>query len=281
MPVTPKTEIVLRHRWSKERLDQAEDLYVECTRCPALVDTGWWQRNNIVFGEGAYDADILIVGIGPGEHEDGEGVPFVGPSGNLLDDMLLRLIPNEQLDEFRNKKRLSLDEWRDLRRLIVEVERVYYSNIVCCRPVHQDYNEFRDEMVIKNRDPSVTEVKACSDRLLQTIHAIDPILIISLGLPTLTAFHSMDVRKGLGTPSMQATAGRVLDMRLPGLLTTIRYPVLALYHPSYLLRMWDEADPNGYVRSTVRSLARAFKIVDRARHMLRRTPIPNRTKRRT
>ena len=282
MPALPEAEVTIRRQWSKERLDAVEEDYAECTQCPTLVDTGWWQRNNVAFGEGAYNADILFVGIGPGEHEDAHGLPFVGPSGNLLDDMILKLVPDDRLDAFResSKKRLSFDEWREVRQLIVEIERVYYANIVCCRPTHQDYNDFRDEMVIKNRDPNVAEVKACSDRLLRTIYAIDPILIVAMGLPTLTAFRSMDTRTGLGTMSMQAAAGRVLDISLPGLLTPIRYPVLCLYHPSYLLRMWDADDPNGYVQSTIRSLARAFQIVDRARFMLRRTPIPKRVARR-
>lgn len=283
MPATTSTtELNVRRQWSKERLDMAEEVYTDCARCPALVDTGWWMRNKLVFGEGAYNADILFVGIGPGEHEDAAGVPFVGPSGNLIDDILIRLIPDERLDPYRTslKKQLSLDEWREVRRLIIEIERVYYTNLVCCRPVQQDYDEHKDTMFIKNRDPSTTEIKTCSDRLLQTIYALDPILIVTMGLPTLTAFRSMDVRTGLGSLSMQATAGRILDIHLPGLLTPIRYPVLALYHPAYLLRMWDEKDENGYVQSTARSLARAFQIVDRARFMLRRTPIPKRTTRR-
>ena len=167
-----------------------------------------------------------------------------------------------------------------MRELIVEIERVYYANIVCCRPVHQDYDEFRDTMVVKNRDPNVGEVKTCADRLLRTIYALDPILIVTLGLPTLTAFRSMDTRVGLGALSMQAAAGRVLDISLPGALTPVRYPVLCLYHPAYLLRMWDVDDPNGYVQSTIRSLSRAFQIVDRARFMLRRTTIPKRNTRR-
>ena len=45
-------------------------------------------RNNVVFGVGQRDAEILFVGEGPGQQEDLQGEPFVGAAGQLLDDML-------------------------------------------------------------------------------------------------------------------------------------------------------------------------------------------------
>lgn len=54
-----------------------------CLRC-GLCET----RNNVVFGVGNRNADILFIGEGPGEQEDLKGEPFVGPAGKLLDDML-------------------------------------------------------------------------------------------------------------------------------------------------------------------------------------------------
>ena len=45
-------------------------------------------RNNVVFGVGNKSADIMFIGEGPGEQEDLQGEPFVGPAGKLLDDML-------------------------------------------------------------------------------------------------------------------------------------------------------------------------------------------------
>ena len=56
---------------------------LNCRRCP-LCET----RNNVVFGVGSENAEVLFIGEGPGEQEDLKGEPFVGRGGTLLDDML-------------------------------------------------------------------------------------------------------------------------------------------------------------------------------------------------
>ena len=108
-----------------------------CTRC-ALCDT----RNNVVFGVGREDADILFVGEGPGEQEDLKGEPFVGAAGKLLDDMLS----------------------------IIDLDRtnIYIANIVKCRPPH-------------NRDPLETEQDACIGYLRNQVALIRPKIIVCLG----------------------------------------------------------------------------------------------------
>ena len=54
-----------------------------CRLCP-LCQT----RHNLVFGVGNERAEVMLIGEGPGEQEDLQGVPFVGPAGQLLDKML-------------------------------------------------------------------------------------------------------------------------------------------------------------------------------------------------
>ena len=56
---------------------------LSCQRC-ALADT----RHHVVFGVGARDAEVMLIGEGPGENEDLQGQPFVGRAGQLLDEML-------------------------------------------------------------------------------------------------------------------------------------------------------------------------------------------------
>jgi len=109
-----------------------------CTRC-GLCET----RKNVVFGVGDQNADILLIGEGPGEQEDLQGQPFVGPAGKLLDDMLSII----DLDRKRN---------------------CYIANIVKCRPPH-------------NRDPLETEQDACIDFLKEQIALIQPKIIVCLG----------------------------------------------------------------------------------------------------
>lgn len=109
-----------------------------CTRC-GLCAT----RNNVVFGVGNRESDILFVGEGPGEQEDRKGEPFVGPAGQLLDDMLSII----DLDRGSN---------------------CYIANIVKCRPPH-------------NRDPLETEQEACIGYLQEQIRLIRPKIIVCLG----------------------------------------------------------------------------------------------------
>jgi len=63
--------------------EELEQSCKNCTNCGLCEG-----RHNVVFGVGKKDADILFVGEGPGEQEDLQGEPFVGPAGKLLDDML-------------------------------------------------------------------------------------------------------------------------------------------------------------------------------------------------
>lgn len=110
----------------------------DCTKC-GLCET----RRNVVFGVGNENADILFVGEGPGEQEDAQGEPFVGPAGKLLDDML-RII---DIDRSKN---------------------CYICNIVKCRPP-------------RNRDPLETEQEACVGYLRNQVALVKPKMIVCLG----------------------------------------------------------------------------------------------------
>ena len=109
-----------------------------CQKC-ALADT----RHNVVFGVGPRNAEVMMIGEGPGENEDLQGEPFVGRGGKLLDDML------ELIDLDRKKN-------------------VYIANIVKCRPP-------------QNRDPLNTEQDACIDYLRNQVALIRPKIIVCLG----------------------------------------------------------------------------------------------------
>ena len=118
-----------------EALEQA---CKHCQKC-ALADT----RHNVVFGVGPRDAEVMLIGEGPGENEDLQGEPFVGRGGKLLDDML------ELIDLSRETN-------------------VYIGNIVKCRPP-------------QNRDPLNTEQDACIGYLRNQVALIRPKIIVCLG----------------------------------------------------------------------------------------------------
>jgi DNA polymerase len=110
----------------------------DCQRCSALVDS----RSQIVNGVGPADAQLLFVGEGPGQQEDEQGEPFVGRSGDILDE--------------------ALTEAGLLR------EDVRITNCVRCRPP-------------ENRDPTADELDNCRGYLESEIDAVDPALIVTLG----------------------------------------------------------------------------------------------------
>ncbi|RLI39658.1 uracil-DNA glycosylase, partial [Candidatus Bathyarchaeota archaeon] len=70
----------------ESRIQRLEALRKEvegCRKCPL-----WRTRKNPVFGEGPPDAEIMLIGLGPGRQEDLQGRPFVGAAGKFLDQLL-------------------------------------------------------------------------------------------------------------------------------------------------------------------------------------------------
>lgn len=109
----------------------------DCRRC-GLSES----RTQVVFGDGDPDADLMFIGEGPGQREDELGLPFVGRSGELLEQLL-----GEQ----------GLDR-----------ADVYIANVVKCRPPG-------------NRDPRPDEIAACKGYLAYQIKYVDPQVVVTLG----------------------------------------------------------------------------------------------------
>ena len=122
---------------TKENWEALRRACAGCQSCP-LGET----RTKLVFGDGNPDSEIMLIGEGPGEQEDLQGLPFVGPAGKLLDSML------QMIDLDRSK--------------------VYIANMVKCRPP-------------RNRDPQPTEQQACRSWLDRQIELVDPKIIVCLG----------------------------------------------------------------------------------------------------
>lgn len=108
-----------------------------CTRCQLHES-----RDKVVFGSGNPDADLMFVGEAPGAEEDRTGLPFVGRSGRLLDQLLAEIG-------------------------ITRAE-VFIANVVKCRPPD-------------NRDPARAEIEACKSYLERQVQLIEPRLVCTLG----------------------------------------------------------------------------------------------------
>lgn len=117
--------------------EELENSIIDCEKCK-LCKT----RKNIVFGVGNKNAEIMLVGEGPGADEDMQGEPFVGKAGKLMD---------KAFDGLGIKR-----------------EDLYIANIVKCRPP-------------QNRNPEPDEVAACIGYLQKQIALVKPKIIVLLG----------------------------------------------------------------------------------------------------
>jgi len=122
---------------SASSLDELKEILGDCGRCPLSAN-----RKMIVFGMGNPASSLLFVGEAPGRAEDEQGLPFVGPAGKLLDELLSNI---------------------GLRR-----SDVYITNVVKCRPPG-------------NRDPLPQEIETCNPFLKEQIRLIAPKIVCSLG----------------------------------------------------------------------------------------------------
>ena len=118
-------------------LEELGSLASGCTRCRLARG-----RTRVVFGVGDPHADLMLVGEGPGYHEDRLGEPFVGAAGQLLTSLLAEI---------------------GLRR-----HQVYITNAVKCRPPG-------------NRDPLPDEIESCRPYLLGQLEKVRPRVVATLG----------------------------------------------------------------------------------------------------
>jgi DNA polymerase len=108
-----------------------------------------YARKNAVPGEGPANAQVMLIGEGPGFYENEQGRPFVGAAGNFLNALL-------------EKAAIGRGD-------------VFITNVVKCRPPG-------------NRDPLPEELAACAGYLDRQIEAINPLVIVTLGRFSMAKF---------------------------------------------------------------------------------------------
>ena len=117
--------------------EELENSIINCNKCKLCSN-----RTNIVFGVGNKEADIMMIGEGPGADEDKQGEPFVGKAGQLMN--------------------------RAFEGLGIKREELYIANIVKCRPP-------------SNRVPEKDEAEACLNYLRNQVLLVKPKIIVLLG----------------------------------------------------------------------------------------------------
>ena len=119
-------------------LEETKSAALKCVKCALCKG-----RTNVVFSDGIENAKLMIIGEGPGENEDLQGLPFVGRAGKLLDKIFESVGLNRK-------------------------EHLYICNIVKCRPPD-------------NRAPLPEEANACMEYLEAQIKYVNPKIIVLAG----------------------------------------------------------------------------------------------------
>jgi len=119
-------------------LEELGATIAQCNACGLCKE-----REQVVVGQGVMQPAIMVIGEGPGDQEDRQGLPFVGRSGMLLDNMLSAIGSSRSSD-------------------------VYAANIIKCRPPG-------------NRNPRPAEIAACRPFLMRQIELVRPFSILALG----------------------------------------------------------------------------------------------------
>ena len=117
--------------------DDLEKSIIGCKKCKLCTN-----RTNIVFADGNKNANVMLIGEGPGADEDKQGVPFVGKAGQLMNKAF---------------EGLGIDR-----------KKLYIANIVKCRPPN-------------NRNPQDDEAENCLDYLRNQVILVKPKIIVLLG----------------------------------------------------------------------------------------------------
>ena len=149
-----------------------------CTDCEL-----YREGTQTVFGEGPAAARFMFVGEQPGDREDREGHPFVGPAGRILD--------------------------RAIDRASIDRREVYVTNAV-----KHFHNEPRGKKRI-HRKPNLSHVRACEHWLRAELAAVQPEIVVALGATAVQALLPRHVR-------VTADRGRILPSELgPAVLVTV------------------------------------------------------------
>ncbi|HET6778361.1 MAG TPA: UdgX family uracil-DNA binding protein [Gemmatimonadales bacterium] len=168
------------------RLREAAD---HCRGCDL-----WVNATQTVFGEGPRSAEVMLVGEQPGDQEDRQGHPFVGPAGRLLDEGL---------------KQAGIDR-----------SRVYVTNAV---------KHFKFVVIERGRrlhkKPSAAQVRACKPWLQEELRLVSPRVIVALGATAAQALLGNQFR-------VTQSRGKPVEGELPAPVIATVHPSAVLRAPS-------------------------------------------------
>jgi uracil-DNA glycosylase len=175
--------------------DALEDTIAQCQACGLCQG-----RTRTVSGMGPRQARWMVVGEAPGEQEDKQGLPFVGPAGQLLDAMLAAMGLTREHD-------------------------VFIANVIKCRPPH-------------NRNPDAAEVAQCLPYLRRQIDLVQPDLILAMGKFAAQAL-LQGVVPDVDKAALGKLRGPVYTVAgIPVVVTY--HPAYLLRNPADKAKVWDD-----------------------------------------
>lgn len=176
----------------ENKIEKINSEILLCKRCSLYKE-----RTNPVIGEGSNQADIMLIGEGPGFNEDRAGKPFCGKAGKILDELLLSAG--------------------------IKREEIYIANILKCRPPG-------------NRNPTQGEISACSLYLDKQIEIIKPKIICCLGnFSTAYILNKFGLKdKILGISKIHGQVFSVSTLFGPIKIIPLYHPAVAVYNINML-----------------------------------------------
>lgn len=253
MPDYRKSLTVLREEWEP------------CTKCELGV-----RRHNVkgsfVFGEG-HLGGVMFIGEGPGINEEEQGRPFIGESGKFL--------------------RNAITE--------ANIDRYYISNVVSCRScgvsydnegqprMRKDYQTGVETPKIVDKPPTPTQLQACLPRLYEEIYLVDPMLIVGLGAEAckvlqggkaITVTRETGVERYIDVPGASFNAlltqkkkvwARKVrgEMRMPVDQHKVRYLMIPITHPAYVLRLISDERHGGALHNFANTMNKIADVYRR------------------
>jgi uracil-DNA glycosylase len=205
----------------------------------------------------------MFIGEGPGWQEERDGHPFIGRSGNIL------------------RRALKTFGIEDI---------AYISNVVACRSCEQATDGTGQPIFTtrggvrlpkwKDVTPPSVAVEACLPRLYEEIYLVDPVLVVTLGVPASQALLGRPVKitKERGTPQQFSIPGasvlpsltekkgawrRDADKKLVVETNQVRYLLLPTLHPAHVLRMISDQGERSPFRQFAEDIKLATKIYNR------------------
>lgn len=140
----------------------------DCQLCPLAAT-----RQNVVWGNGNPNANIMLVGEAPGANEDASGIPFIGIAGNILN--------------------------ASLRAAGLSREEIYITNRVKCRPLSDEG---------RNRQPNLNETESCTPWLRLELSSVQPSVVLVMGRTSAELAFIHAAKHPVGRARVMALDGR-------------------------------------------------------------------------